>query len=151
MKKSQEKQEPREKREHFSYSFEIATRWSDFDMLQHLNNVQYYRYFECVIMHYLTSIGENLVTDPIVPLTVETSCNFRKPIAVAESVDARIRVTRLGNSSVQYEIGLFEKDNDSPSAFGHFVHVYVDRNTDKPTEIPDWIRSKLKELIVDAD
>ena len=36
-----------------------------------------------------------------------------------------VRVRRLGNSSVTYEIGIFKEGADSPSATGHFVHVYV--------------------------
>ncbi len=147
-------QSPREvnvnsRRAHFPHQLQIATRWSDFDMLRHLNNVQYYRFFETVILHYLTSIGADLLRDPIIPFAVETSCNFKHPIpADTVAIEAALRITRLGNSSVQYEIGLFEKQRIPPSALGKFVHVYIDRTTEKPTAIPPALRSGLEKIRV---
>lgn len=136
-------------REHFPYQLEIATRWSDFDMLMHMNNVQYYRFFECIILHYLASIGADLLSDPIIPFAVETSCNFKRPILPhTTAIEAELRVARIGNSSVQYEINLFEKQHATPSASGKFVHVYIDRSTQKPTAIPEWIRQKLEKLVM---
>ena len=137
-------------RQHFPYVLEIATRWSDFDMLRHLNNVQYYRLFEYIILDNLANIGTDWIRDQVIPLTVESSCNFRKPIAVARTIDAGLRVTHIGNSSVRYEIGLFEKGRELPSAFGYFVHVYLDRDTEISTAVPESIRHKLGEITVEG-
>ncbi|MGR3985254.1 MAG: acyl-CoA thioesterase, partial [Gammaproteobacteria bacterium] len=130
----------------YPYTIEIPTRWSDFDMMMHLNNVQYYRYFECVVLSYLAHIGSDLLRDPVIPFAVESACKFLRPITPAPLIDAALRVSRIGNSSVQYEIGLFEKNQAAPSALGRFAHVYLDRKTEKSTAIPARIRADLEKL-----
>jgi acyl-CoA thioester hydrolase len=57
-----------------------------------------------------------------------------------------VRVAKLGNSSVRYEIALYRNDDPLPSAAGHFVHVYVDRGAKRPTPIPTAVRAALARL-----
>ncbi|MDA8014119.1 MAG: thioesterase family protein [Gammaproteobacteria bacterium] len=137
---------PEQTRADYRYTLEIATRWSDFDMMMHLNNVQYYRYFETVVLSYLARIGSDLLRDPVIPFAVESNCKFLRPIAPAPAIDAALRIARIGNSSVQYEIGLFEKEQETPSALGRFVHVYIVRETEKNTAIPASIRGGLEKI-----
>ena len=59
---------------------------------------------------------------------------------------AGLRVAKLGNSSVRYEVAIFRGDDDRASAQGHFVHVYVDRLTRKPSTIPDNMRALLQTI-----
>lgn len=127
----------------YPYLLEITTRWSDFDMLRHLNNVQYYRYFESVVLSYLGKIGSDLLRDPVIPFAVESNCKFLRPITPAAAIDAALRAARIGNSSVQYEIALFEKTQTTPSALGRFAHVYLHRETEKVTAVPDEVREGL--------
>jgi acyl-CoA thioester hydrolase len=83
---------------------------------------------------------------PVIGLVVETQCRYFKPIAFPDTVHAGIRVAKLGTSSVRYEIGLFANEDDIAAAQGHFVHVYVDRATNKPVPIPDHTRRVLHDL-----
>ena len=55
-------------------------------------------------------------------------------------------MARLGNSSVTYEIGLFRAGEDAPAAQGHFVHVYVDRETRRPVALPAGMRAALETI-----
>jgi acyl-CoA thioester hydrolase len=55
-------------------------------------------------------------------------------------------VAKLGNSSVRYEIALYRNDDELPAAAGHFVHVYVDRATNRPVPIPGSTRAVLASL-----
>ncbi len=146
---------PREQREarrgDFPYTVEIATRWSDFDMLRHLNNVQYYRFFEYIILDHLAGVGSDLLRDRIIPFTVESRCHFQKPVGMAGAIDAGLRVVRVGNSSVRYEIALFEKGRDAPSAFGRVAQVYLDRDTEKSTAIPESVRKNLEKICAGSE
>ena len=47
---------------------------------------------------------------------------------------------------VRYEIALFAAGSETPAADGHFVHVFVDRATDRPCPIPEPIRTALAAL-----
>ena len=128
----------------------IPTRWLDNDSYGHVNNVAYYSYFDTVVNeHLIRAGGLDIGNDPIVGYVVETSCRFRKPLTFPETIDAGLRVTRLGATSVTYEIGIFRQGDDEPAATGRFVHVWVDRATQRPAPIPPRIRAVLEPLMTE--
>jgi acyl-CoA thioester hydrolase len=140
-----------DRRDHYAHFTRITTRWMDNDVYGHVNNVVYYSFFDTVVNKFLIDGGSlDVANSSIVGLVVETHCQYFRPIAFPDTVDAGIRVTKLGTSSVRYEIGLFRNDDDVAAAQGHFVHVYVDRATNRPAPIPDVARSLLSTLMRDA-
>jgi acyl-CoA thioester hydrolase len=127
----------------------IPTRWMDNDSYGHVNNVTYYSYFDTAVNEHLIRAGGLDIRDgPAIGLVVETSCRFHQPLTFPEHVDAGLRVIKLGTSSVTYEIGIFRHGDDSPAATGRFVHVWVDRATQRPTPVPAAIRAALAPLFV---
>ena len=127
----------------------IPTRWMDNDTYGHVNNVVYYSYFDTVINEYLIRRGGLDIHDgAVIGLAIETFCQFHAPLSFPEVIDAGLRVAKLGRSSVRYEIGLFQQGSDAPAATGHFVHVFVERATQRSTAIPDPIRVALAVLQV---
>jgi acyl-CoA thioester hydrolase len=127
----------------------IPTRWMDNDAYGHVNNVTYYSYFDTAVNEHLIRVGGlNIEGAAVIGLVVETSCRFHKPLTFPDIVEAGLRVARLGNSSVKYEIGLFRQGEDEPAASGHFVHVWVDRATRRPTSVPAAVRVALQALVV---
>lgn len=126
----------------------IPTRWMDNDAYSHVNNVVYYSYFDTVVNRHLIVNGcLDLQKSPIIGLVIETHCRFFKAISFPDIVHAGMRVAKLGTSSVRYEIGLFANDEEAAAAQGHFVHVYVDRATNKPVSIPEHTRAVLASLL----
>ena len=125
----------------------ITTRWMDNDMYGHVNNVQYYSFFDTVVTTWLVRAGG---LDPrngeVIGLCVESQCTFAAPLSFPDEVLAGLRVGHVGRSSVRYEISLFAPGADQPAASGHFVHVYVDRQSRRPTAIPDRLREALSAL-----
>lgn len=138
-----------ERREKYRHHLHIPTRWRDNDVYQHVNNVIYYEFFDTVINGYLIDAGGlDFVDGDTVGFAVETHCQFLKPIRFPDRVDAGLRVGRLGNSSVRYEIGIFKAGDDEPAAVGYFVHVFVDRETQEPTRIEGDLRQALQALVM---
>ena len=136
-----------EKRSAYPYFRTIPTRWMDNDAYGHVNNVTYYSYFDTVVNeHLIRAGGLDISRDTVVGLVVETSCTFRKSLSFPERIDAGLRVARLGTTSVTYEIGLFREGDGEPAANGRFVHVWVDRATQRPVPIPLAIRAALLPL-----
>lgn len=126
----------------------ITTRWMDNDVYGHVNNVQYYSFFDTAVNRWLIEQGVlDIHAGEVIGLVVETSCSYFKPIAFPETVHAGIRVAKLGNSSVRYEVGLFRDDDEVVSAAGYFVHVYVDRTTSRPVQLPEPLRAALSTLV----
>lgn len=129
-----------ETRDRYPHFLSIQTRWSDNDIYGHVNNVTYYSYFDTVVNCFLIDQGGlDIETDSVIGVAVETMCKFNKPLAYPEVLEAGLRVGKLGNSSVRYEIGIFQEGAAEAAAMGHFVHVFVDRATGKPAPIPDAI------------
>jgi len=133
----------------YRFFLEIPTRWMDNDMYRHVNNVTYYSWFDTIVARFLLSSGAiNLTDSPIVGVVVETLCRYHAPVAFPETVTAGLRVERLGNTSIRYGIAIFREGDDTASADGHFVHVYVDRATQsRPQPLPDRLRIAAGELL----
>jgi acyl-CoA thioester hydrolase len=127
----------------------IPTRWMDNDTYGHVNNVSFYSYFDTAVNeHLIRAGGLDIRAGPEIGLVVETSCRFLKPLSFPDVVDAGMRVSKLGNSSVTYEIGLFRQGDEDPAATGRFVHVWVDRTSRRPIAVPPAIRTALAPLVV---
>ncbi len=121
----------------------------DNDVYGHVNNVVYYSYFDTVINEYLIRRGGlDLHVGAVIGLAIETFCQFHAPLSFPDVIDAGLRVAKLGRSSVRYEIGLFQQGQHAPAATGHFVHVFVERATQRPTAIPQTIRAALAALLI---
>ena len=128
----------------------ITTRWMDNDVYGHVNNVVYYSFFDTVVN--ATLIDQKLLdpaTSLVIGLVVETSCRYSAPLGFPEDVDAGLRVARIGTSSVRYEVGLFRAGDALAAAEGHFVHVYVDRQTRRSVSLPPDLRAFLETLVVE--
>ena len=121
----------------------ISTRWKDNDIYGHVNNVEYYSFFDTVINAWLIEEGGlDIQSGETIGVCAESGCRFVAPVAFPESIEAGLRVSKVGNSSVRYEIGLF-RENGEPLAEGWFVHVFVDREDRRPRPIPEGIRSAM--------
>lgn len=135
-------------RDDFAYFRPIATRWMDNDVYGHVNNVTYYAYFDTVVNGYLIEQGVlDIARSPVIGLVVETGCQYLSSVAFPDALEAGLRVTRLGNASVRYEVGIFRAGDPTASAQGHFVHVYVDRETRRPAGLPPAMREALAALL----
>ena len=125
----------------------IPTRWKDNDVYGHVNNVEYYSYFDTVINAWLIEEGGlDIHGGPVIGLCAESHCAFHAPLAFPEVVHAALRVGHLGRSSVRYEIQLRLQGAEEAAAEGWFVHVFVERETRRPVAIPDRLRGALESL-----
>ncbi|KAF2705728.1 Thioesterase/thiol ester dehydrase-isomerase [Pleomassaria siparia CBS 279.74] len=121
------------RREDYGFTLEYRTRWSDNDMYHHLNNSIYYFLFDSIVNTYLIQYCNlHPPTSSQIGLVVHSHCDYFSPIEFPAVVDLTLRVKKLGKSSVEYEIGVFEKGKDEVCAVGGFVHVFVEREGRRP-------------------
>jgi acyl-CoA thioester hydrolase len=131
----------------YPHRLEIPTRWNDNDVYGHVNNVEYYGYFDTVINQYLiTEGGLDIHAGEVIGLCAESHCSYHAAISFPSTVDAGLRIGKLGRTSVRYEIGLFKPEEEEPAATGWFVHVFVDREQRRPAEMPERLRTALERL-----
>ncbi|MDR3480716.1 MAG: thioesterase family protein [Burkholderiaceae bacterium] len=125
----------------------IDTRWMDNDVYGHVNNVVYYSWFDTAVNRFLATNGAlDILHGAVIGLVIETQCNYFSPVAFPDRICVGVGVAKLGNSSVRYDVGIFQNDAEIASAQGHFVHVYVDRETRKPTALPVEMRNLLNSI-----
>ena len=127
----------------------IDTRWSDNDVYGHVNNVVYYSWFDTAVNAHLIEAGAiDIRAGAVIGLVVETMCHYFSPLSFPEPVLAGIRVAHTGSSSVRYEVGLFPGQDSTAltAAKGHFIHVYVDRQTRRPAPLPQQLLTTLETL-----
>jgi acyl-CoA thioester hydrolase len=131
----------------YAHLLRITTRWKDNDVYGHVNNVEYFSYFDTVINRYLILEGGlDIHRGDVIGLCAESHCTYHAAITFPDTVEAGLRVGKLGRTSVRYEIGLFGPERDDPVATGWFVHVFVDREERRPVEIPAPIRNALEQI-----
>ena len=134
-------------RSDYQHFLEIPTRWNDNDSYGHVNNAVYFYYIDTVVNCFLIDKGLlDIKNGKMIGFAVDTGCKFFSSIEYPDIVHAGLRVTKLGNSSVTYDIGLFRNDETKAAAQGYFVHVYVDAETRRPVKILDAMRGILKEI-----
>jgi acyl-CoA thioester hydrolase len=125
----------------------ITTRWMDNDVYGHVNNVVYYSWFDTAVNAHLIEQGAlDIQQGETIGLVVETQCNYFAPVEFPQTVEAGLRVARIGSSSVRYEVGVFLQGQPLTVAKGHFVHVYVDRQTRRPAGLPQRLKTVLEAL-----
>ena len=138
-------------RDDFRAFYEVPTRWLDNDVYGHVNNVHYYSFFDTAIAHFLIGeAGLDPMRSEVIGYCVESGCRFRRGVRFPERITAGLRVAHIGRSSVRYEIGIFRDDDREAAADGHFVHVFVDRASERATPLPETLRAALERLRVPA-
>jgi acyl-CoA thioester hydrolase len=135
----------------YRYFLPVTTRWKDNDVYGHVNNVEYYSYFDTVINSFLIAEGGlDIHRGGVIGVCAESHCRFLGEFAFPETIDAGLRVEKLGNSSVRYGVGLFRQGRDEAAAEGWFVHVFVDRGSRRPTPVDGVLRVALQRLVLEG-
>lgn len=138
----------RPQRSDYKMFYPIDTRWSDNDIYGHVNNVIYYEYFDSAANRYLIEEGGLDIRDGnIVGYVVSSGCDYHAPVAYPDSLEAGLRVDRLGRSSVQYGIAIFRRGEEQAAAHGHFVHVFVERAANRSVQVPPALRAALEKIL----
>lgn len=139
--------QPVPSRADYAHFCDIQTRWHDNDVYQHVNNVIYYSFFDTAVNEHLISSGVlDIANSPAIGLVIETQCQYFSSVSFPDKVSVGLKVVHLGNSSVRYETALFRNDEKNAAALGRFVHVYVDRQTNRPVPIPKPVRAVLQSI-----
>jgi acyl-CoA thioester hydrolase len=137
------------RRADYRYFHALTTRWMDNDVFRHVNNVNYFSFFDTAVTYWeLREGGVDLVDGDVHCVVAEVQCRYIASLAFPDEVTVGLRVARLGTSSVRYELAIFRNEEETASAEGYFVHVFVARGAQRPVPIPDITRARLERLAV---
>jgi len=137
------------KRSDFKWILKMPTRWIDNDKYGHMNNATYYSVFENVVMTWLEVVnGFNVDNKNVRCFTVQNGCEYHDAVRYPDELECGLRISRIGNSSVRYELGIFKQQNETLSASGFIVDVFVDAQSEKPVTVPDEFRQAMESLVI---
>ena len=134
-------------RSDFKWFIDLQSRWMDNDAYGHINNVIYYAWFDTAVNRFL--VDNELLdyqNDTVHGIVIESKCTYLKEFTYPDVAQAGLKLQRLGNTSVAYDIGLFHVGDDDAAALGYLVHVYVDTQTRQPMRVPDTVRAGIEAL-----
>jgi acyl-CoA thioester hydrolase len=141
-------EKPQITRAEYPHFVTLPTRWMDNDVYGHINNALYYAFFDTAINQYLiTEGGLDITAGKVIAFAAESQCRYLRALAFPDVIEIGLRVGKLGNSSVRYELAIFKKGENLPAAAGYFIHVFVDRETQRPVPMPERIRAALRRLV----
>jgi acyl-CoA thioester hydrolase len=136
-------------RAEYRFFHQVTTRWMDNDVFRHVNNVNYFSFFDTAVTYWeLTHGGVDLVDGDVHCVVAEVQCRYHASVSFPDLLTVGLRVARLGSSSVRYELAIFRNEEDMASAEGYFVHVFVARGAQRPVPIPALTRERLEKLLV---
>ena len=138
---------PPQPRSAYRVFFPMQTRWDDNDLYGHINNVTYMKFIDTVVSRWQTGQGVDLGADADLRyLVVESGATYHSEARFPEALHAGLRIGRLGNSSVRYEVGIFREDDEIACVEGFFIQVAVDRDT-RPVPVPAGLRAALETIL----
>ncbi|NOY30861.1 MAG: acyl-CoA thioesterase [Planctomycetes bacterium] len=123
---------------------QVITRWKDNDVYGHINNAVYNSWMDTAVTNFFRSQWRELPHTPIIPVAAETLLTFRQSVAHPAKLETGFRVDRIGLSSVKCGVGIFQAGETEAAAWGHMIHVWVDRTTNQSVPIPDVVRQGLE-------
>lgn len=136
-------------RSEFRFFAMLHTRWRDNDRYGHLNNAVYYELFDSAINELLI---KNRILEPVsgnhVFLVVSSGCDYFSELSYPNPVEVGLAISRLGKTSVSYDLGLFKMGEHRTAANGFFVHVHVARSNSTPVPIKGADREALAHLVI---
>jgi len=138
----------KEVRADYGWSMPISSRWADCDPYGHVNNAMYYNWIDTAVT--TLAIERGILRAPgqtTIGLCVSSACQFLRPIGFPATVDACVRLGRIGDKSLRYEVALFAAGEDEPSAVADFTHVYVDRNTRTSVTLTEKQKAAMRDLL----
>lgn len=135
-------------RHFYRWFTDISTRWMDNDVYGHANNVNYYSWFDTTANRYLIEeCGLDIRRSEQIGYIVHSECFYHRGVAFPDQLEGGLCVTKLGNSSVEYALAIFRRGETEAAAHGRFTHVFVNRDSERPTPMNAQLRQGLEKLL----
>ena len=127
--------------------YSLESRWADNDIYGHINNVAYYAYFDSVVNRFLIEEGGlRPGVDTVVGYVVHSGADYFFPASYPATLTLGLKVLRIGEKSVRWEVGVFASDAEQSCVTGTFIHAFVDRESGRSAPVPEGIRRAIESL-----
>ena len=147
-------------RRHFRFGHSVRVRWQECDAQGIAFNGSYLGWLEIAQAEYFRNLGFSIYRIAAAgyfdSAVVKATLEYRAPVRVDELLDLRARVTRIGNTSLTLQAGIFRQDDadspdDAPATVIEAVYVGFDADTGGTRRVPDAIRALVERWEADGE
>ena len=143
----------------FTLVVDLNIEWGDMDALQHVNNIEYFKYFQAARIAYFEKIGSDGVWGEkrISSILASTQCKFIYPLSYPDSISVGVRVDSMADQYFTMKYAVVSHKHQRLAAIGDAKVVMFDYANNKKASIPNEIRKtiigleKFVDEIVDKD
>ena len=132
----------------FTFVVDFNIEWGDMDALQHVNNIEYFKYFQAARIAYFEKINSDsvFVETPIPLILASTQCKFIYPLAYPDSVSIGVRVDAMADQYFTMKYAVVSHQHQRLAAIGDAKVVMFDYVNNKKVSIPNEIRKTIIDL-----
>ncbi len=132
----------------FPFRIKLDVQWGEMDALGHVNNANYFKYFEAARIQYFEkmSVGEITNTSETGPILATISCQYKRAVSYPDQLTVAISVVKIGNTSLQMDYQVYSKQLDGIAATGSSVVVWINYGSGEKIAITDAMKRKISGL-----
>ena len=138
------------KRTDFYFTYTFRVRYAEVDAQGIVFNAHYLTYFDCAITEYYRELKYNYASEVKKNNkdfhVIRTIIDYKKTILFDQLIDACIKTSKIGYSSIAFDVGLFEHKKKTMLALGNIVQVYTDQINMRSTQLPEMLIKKIKKF-----
>ena len=137
----------------FTLVVDLNIEWGDMDALQHVNNIEYFKYFQVARIAYFEKIAsDGVLREKRIPLILaSTQCKFIYPLAYPDSISVGVRVDAMADQYFTMKYAVVSHKHQRLAAIGDAKVVMFDYVNNKKASIPDEIRKTIIDLEESVD
>ncbi|MBC62235.1 MAG: thioesterase [Zetaproteobacteria bacterium] len=133
--------------ENFSCSIDLRISWGEMDAYGHVNNCNYFRYFENSRIHYIAQMKKiNSDCEQYKPILSRTSCKFIRPIYFPDNIIVGAKVEKLELDFYTMSYGIFQEESKKCMAIGEGTVVCFDYQNKKKVNLPESWKNAISQI-----
>lgn len=134
-------------RSNFRFFFPLRVRYAEIDGQGIVFNAHYLTYFDTAAYEYLRSLPFDFLAHAEKSgqdfHTVRAEIDFHRPCRFDNELEIAVRVSRLGRSSLTFEMAVYRKNADDARVSGHIVWVNADQLHQRSAPLPPDLRKRV--------
>jgi len=129
----------------FSFITQMNIEWGDMDALQHVNNVEYFKYFQKArIAYFEKNSSEDLfVESRISTILASTECKFIYPLKYPDTISIGVRVDSMADQYFTMKYAVISHKNQKLVAIGGAKVVMFDYDKNMKASVPQEVKKQI--------
>jgi acyl-CoA thioester hydrolase len=136
-------------RSDFKFHYDIRVRFADTDLQRIVFNGNYLTYYDVAWTEYFRELGleyDSMIESGLDTVLARTTIEFKSPARFDEILEVYTRVSRIGNSSIDFDFEIYRRGDDRLVSSAKSLYVCIDPETLKPIPVPDDLRERIARL-----